>query len=90
MLRNICEVKYFINLEAKENFILQFFIKDSQLSKDISSLLQMQIINSCIVVLYKTQKLFIAIINSEEICKNNCFEFYVVNMQEYKIVFELS
>jgi len=37
--RNMREVKYFINLEIKENFISQFFIKDAQLSKDISSLL---------------------------------------------------
>jgi len=53
-LRNICEVKYFINLETKKNFILQFFIKDTQLLEDISSLLQVQIINNRIVVLYKT------------------------------------
>jgi len=89
-LHNICEVKYFIDLKVKENFILQFFIKDVQLFKDISSLLQVQIVNSRIVVLYKTQKLSIAIINSKETHKSNCFEFYVVDMQEYKIIFELS
>jgi len=33
------EVKYLINLEAKKNFILQLFIKDAQLFKNIFSLL---------------------------------------------------
>jgi len=39
-LRNMCEVKYLINLEIKENFDSQFFVKDAQLFKNISSLLQ--------------------------------------------------
>jgi len=39
MLRNICEIKYFINLEVKENFILQFFVKNTQLFKGIFLLL---------------------------------------------------
>ena len=84
------EVKCLINLKAKKNFISQFFVKDAQLLKNISSLLQMQIINNCIVVLYKTQKLSIAIINSEEIRKSNCFKFYIVNMRKYKIILKLS
>jgi len=84
------KIKYFINLEVKKNFVSQFFVKNAQLFKDISSLLQMQIVNSCIVVLYKTQKLSIAIINSKEICKSDCFEFYIINMQKYKIILKLS
>jgi len=88
-LRNIRKVKYFIDLKAKENFILQSFVKNTQLLKDISLLLQVQIVNNCIVVLYRTQKLSIAIINSKEICKNNCFKFYIINIQNYKIIFEL-
>jgi len=90
ILRNICKVKCLINLEAKENFISQFFIKDAQLLKDISFLLQVQSVNNCIVVLYRTQKLSIIIVNSKEIRKSNCFKFYAINMQEYKIIFELS
>jgi len=39
MSHNICEVKCLINLEIKENFVSQFFIKDAQLLEDISSLL---------------------------------------------------
>jgi len=50
----------------------------------------MQIVNNCIVVLYKTQELSIAIVNNKEIRKSNCFEFYVINIQEYEIIFELS
>jgi len=72
------EVKYLINLKAKENFISQFFIKDAQLFKDISFLLQVQVVNNCIVVLYRTQELSIAIVNSKEICKSNRFKFYIV------------
>jgi len=89
-LRNMREVKYLINLKAKENFISQFFIKDAQLFKDISFLLQVQIVDNRIVVLYKTQELSIAIVNSEEIRKSNYFEFYVIDIQKYKIIFELS
>jgi len=87
--RNMRKVKYLINLKTKENFVSQFFIKDAQLFKNIFSLLQVQIVNNCIVVLYRTQELSIAIINSEEIYKSNCFEFYIIDIQEYKIIFEL-
>ena len=65
----------FINLEAKENFILQFFVKDAQLLKDIFLLLQVQVVNNRIVVLYKIQKLSIAIINNKEIRKSDCSKF---------------
>jgi len=84
------KVKCFINLKVKENFVLQFFVKDAQLSKDIFSLLQIQIVNNCIVVLYKMQKLSIAIVNCKEIRKSDCFKFYIVDIQEYKIILELS
>jgi len=87
---NMREVKYFINLKTKENFISQFFVKDVQLLENISSLLQIQVVNNRIVALYKTQKLFIAIVNSEEIRKSNCFEFYIINMRKYKIILKLS
>jgi len=90
MSRNMREVKYLINLEIKENFISQSFIKDAQLFKDIFSLLQVQIVDNRIVVLYKTQELSIAIVNSKEIRKSNCFEFYVIDMQKYEIILELS
>jgi len=83
------EIKYFIDLKAKETFISQFFIKDTQLFKDISFLLQVQIVNNCIIVLYKMQELSIAIVNSKEIRKSNCFKFYVINIQEYEIILEL-
>jgi len=84
------EVKCLINLRVKENFISQFFIKDTQLFKDIFSLLQVQVVNNRIIVLYKTQKLLIAIVNSEEICKSNCFKFYVIDIQKYEFFFKLS
>jgi len=90
MLHNMRESKCLINLKTKENFISQFFIKDAQLLEDISSLLQVQVIDSCIVDLYKTQELFIAIVNSKEIRKSDRFKFYIINMQKYKIIFELS
>jgi len=84
------EVKCLINLEIKENFISQFFVKDAQLFEDISFLLQVQIVNNHIVALYKTQKLSIAIVNNKEIRKSNCFKFYVINMQKYEIILKLS
>jgi len=40
MLYNIRKIKYLINLEAKKSFILQFFVKNVQLLKDIFLLLQ--------------------------------------------------
>ncbi len=40
ILHNMREIKYFINLEAKKIFILQFFVKDTQLFQNISLLLQ--------------------------------------------------
>jgi len=88
-LYNIYEIKCFINLKVKKNFISQFFVKDAQLFEDIFLLLQMQVVNNRIIVLYKIQKLFIAIVNNKEIRKSNCSKFYVVNIQSYKIIFEL-
>ncbi len=35
------------------------------------------------------QKLFIAIVNNKKIRKNNCFKFYIINIQDYKIIFKL-
>ncbi len=49
----------------------------------------MQVVNNRIIVLYKIQKLFIAIVNNKEIRKSNCSKFYVINIQSYKIIFEL-
>ena len=89
MLYNICEIKCLINLEVEKNFILQFFVKNAQLFEDISLLLQIQIINNRIVALYRTQKLSIAIVDSKEIYKSNCFKFYVINIQNYKIILKL-
>jgi len=86
---NIRKIKCFINLKVKKNFILQFFVKNAQLFEDIFSLLQVQIVNNRIVVLYKIQKLSIAIVNSKEIRKSNCFKFYIINMRNYKIIFKL-
>ncbi len=60
-----------------------------QLFENISLLLQIQIVNNCIIVLYRIQKLSIAIIDSKKIYKNNCSEFYTVNIQNYKIILEL-
>ena len=88
-MHNIYKVKCFINLKIKENFISQFFVKDAQLLKNISLLLQIQIVNNCIVVLYRIQKLSIAIVDSKKICKSNCSKFYIVNIQDYKITFKL-
>jgi len=90
MSHSMREVKCFINLRVKENFISQFFVKDAQLFEDIFSLLQVQVVNNRIVVLYKTQKLSIAIINSEKTRKSDRFKFYIVDMREYKIILELS
>jgi len=88
-LRNIRKVEYLINSKTKENFILQFFIKNIQLFKSIFLLLQIQIVNNCTIILYKTQKLSIAIINSKKIYKNNCSKFYIINVQNYKIIVKL-
>ena len=88
-MRNIREVKYLINLETKKNFILQFFVKNAQLLENIFLLLQIQTINNCIVILYKMQKLSIAIVNSKKTHKNDCSKFYTINIQDYKIILKL-
>ncbi len=88
-MRNIYKIKYFINLEIEENFISQFFVKNTQLLENISLLLQIQVVNNCIIVLYKTQKLFITIVNNKEIRKSDCSKFYIINIQNYKIIFKL-
>ncbi len=50
----------------------------------------MQAINDRTIISYSTQKLFIIVINNEAKLISNCFKFYVVNMQNYEIIFELS
>ncbi len=89
MLYNMRKIKYLINLEVEFFFILQFFIKDAQLFEDIFLLLQIQIVNNCTIVLYKTQKFSIAIVDSNKIRENNCSKFYIINIQNYKIIVKL-
>ena len=79
-----------INSEAEENFISQILIKDAQLFENVEFSLKMQIVNKCIIILYNTQKLLIAIIDNFEHRKNDRCQFYVVNMRDYDMILKLS
>ena len=84
------EIKCLINSEVKENFISQTLIKNIQLFKNVKFLLQMQIVNERIVILYNTQKLLIAMIDNFKYRKNDRCLFYVVNMRDYDMILKLS
>ena len=65
-------------------------IKDAQLFENIEISLKMQIINECIVISYDTQKFLITMIDNFEHRKNDCCQFYAVNMQDYDIILKFS
>ncbi len=50
----------------------------------------MQTINDRTIILYNTQRLAITIMNNEAKLMSNYFKFYVVDMRNYEIIFELS
>ena len=79
-----------INLEIKENFILQTLIKDVQLFKSIEFSLQMHIVNKYIVILYNTQKLSITLIDNLKFHKNDRCQFYAINIRNYDIILKFS
>ena len=74
----------------KKNFISQALIKDAQLFKNIKFSLKMQIVNKCIIILYDTQKLLIAMIDNHKHHKDDRCQFYAVNMQDYNIILKFS
>ena len=49
----------------------------------------MQAVNERIVILYNTQKFSIAIIDNFKYRKNNCCQFYIINMQDYDMILKL-
>ena len=46
--------------------------------------------NKHILISYDTQKLSIALIDNFELCKNDCCQFYTVNIQDYDMILKLS
>ena len=50
----------------------------------------MQIVNERIIILYNTQELLIAMIDDLEHRKNDCCQFYAVNMQNYNMILKFS
>ena len=50
----------------------------------------MQIVNERIVILYDTQKFSIAMINNLEHRKDDCCQFYVINMRDYDMILKFS
>ena len=75
-----------INSEVEKNFISQTLIKNAQLFENIEFSLKMQIVNKRTVILYDTQKFSIAMINSFEHRKNDCCQFYIVDMRNYNMI----
>ena len=43
-----------------------------------------------IVILYNTQKFLIAMIDDFKHRKNDCYQFYVVNMRDYDMILKFS
>ena len=82
-------MKCLINLETEENFISQALIKDAQLLENVEFSLKMQIMNERIVILYDTQKFLIMMIDSLEHRKNDCCQFYAVDIQDYDMILKL-
>ena len=80
----------FNKFKNKKNFISQTLIKNAYLFENIEFSLKIQIVNERIIILYDTQKLSIAIINSFEHRKNDRCQFYVVNMRDYNIILKFS
>ena len=79
-----------INLKAEENFISQTLIKNAQIFENVKFSLKMQIVNERIIILYDTQKFLIAMIDNFEHRKDDCCQFYVVNIQNYDIILKFS
>ena len=50
----------------------------------------MQIVNEYINISYNMQKLSIILINNFEVQKDNRYQFYAINIQNYNIILELS
>ena len=46
--------------------------------------------NKRIVISYNTQKLSIAIIDNFKYRKNDCCQFYIVNIRDYNMILKLS
>ena len=78
-----------IDSKAEENFISQILIKDAQLFESAEFLLQVQIVNKCIVISYDTQKFSIALIDNFEFRKDDRCQFYAVNMRDYDMILKL-
>ena len=79
-----------IDSKTEKNFISQTLIKDAQLFENVEFSLKMQIMNERIVISYDTQKFSITIIDSFEHRKNDCCQFYVINMRDYNMILKLS
>ena len=65
---------------------MQALIKNAQLFENVEFSLKMQIMNKRIVISYDTQKLLIAMIDNFKHRKNDRYQFYVVNMQDYDMI----
>ena len=50
----------------------------------------MQIVNKRIIISYDTQKFLIAMINNFKHRKNDCCQFYAVNMRDYDMILKFS
>ena len=65
-------------------------IKDTQLFENVEFSLKMQIMNERIIISYDTQKFLIAMIDNLKHRKNDCYQFYAVNMRDYDMILKLS
>ena len=65
-------------------------IEDAQLFKNVEFSLKMQIVNKRAVISYDMQKFLIAMINNFKHLKNNCCQFYAVNMRDYDMILKFS
>ena len=83
------KIKCLINLKAEKNFISQVLIKNAQLFENVEFSLKMQIVNEHTVISYDTQKFSIAMIDNFKHRKDDCCQFYAVNMRDYDMILKL-
>ncbi len=84
------EAHCLIDSEIEQNFILQSWIKEHELSKNHATLKQIQMINDRWIFCYDTHQINIELIDHKKVCKSWNTEFHAVNMRKYDMILDYS
>ncbi len=88
VFEKVCKAHCLINSEIEQNFILQSWVKEHELSKNHVTLKQIQTINDRCILCYDTHQIDIELIDHKKVCKSWNIEFHAVNMQEYDMILD--